>query len=195
MVACRFLKMIAPETDKADAGLRTRIEKEPQRAPFDTASLGLESSAEINLLPALFSVVIPVYNSAAIVAETVSQVRAFFLSQGYRYEIILVNDGSEDGSWNVVSGLARKFSGVVGINLLKNYGQHNANLCGFRESKGDYVITMDDDLQNPPAEIGKLIEAARQGHDLVVGRFESKQHRFIRRLGSRVVGWLNRRAF
>ena len=145
--------------------------------------------------PELFSVVIPVYNSAAIVAETVSQVRAFFLSQGHRYEIILVNDGSEDGSWSVVSRLAQKFPEVVGINLLKNYGQQNANLCGFRESKGDYVITMDDDLQNPPAEIGKLIEAARQGHDLVMGRFERKQHPFIRRLGSRVVGCLNRTAF
>lgn len=187
--------MIPSRTDKADADTRTRIEKAPQRLPFDIASLGTDPSAEANMLPALFSVVIPVYNSATVIAETVSQVRAFFLSQGHRYEIILVNDGSVDGSWNIVSGLAKSLPDVVGINLLKNYGQHNANLCGFREARGDYVITMDDDLQNPPVEIGKLIEAARQGHDLVIGRFESKRHPFMRRFGSRIVGWLNRKAF
>lgn len=187
--------MIASETGKAYAGVETRIEKDPQGVPSGTAGLVSEPSAGATVRSELFSVVIPVYNSAAIVAETVSQVRAFFHSQGYRYEIILVNDGSKDGSWNVVSGLAKHFPDVVGINLLKNYGQHCANLCGFREARGDYVITMDDDLQNPPAEINKLIKAARQGHDLVIGRFENKQHPFIRRLGSRVMGWLNRTAF
>jgi len=142
-----------------------------------------------------FSVVIPVFNSAAIITETVCRVRQFFLAQGSRYEIILVNDGSHDNSWLVVSELAKNFPEVVAINLLKNYGQHSANLCGFRAAKGDYVITMDDDLQNPPEEIGKLIDAARQGHDLVIGRFECKHHSPLRRFGSRVVGWLNRTAF
>lgn len=143
----------------------------------------------------LYSVVIPVFNSANIVDETVIRVREFFLSQDYGFEIILVNDGSRDNSWEVIAGLARTFPNVVAINLLKNYGQHNANLCGFREAKGDYIITMDDDLQNPPEEIGKLIEAAQRGHDLVIGRFESKRHSLVRRLGSRAVGWLNRTAF
>lgn len=142
-----------------------------------------------------YSVVIPVYNSAAIVAQTVSRVREFFLAQDHDFEIILVNDGSRDNSWAVIAGLARTFPDVVAINLLKNYGQHNANLCGFREAKGDFVITIDDDLQNPPEEIGKLIEAAQRGHDLVIGRFESKQHSLVRRLGSRLVGWLNRTVF
>lgn len=143
----------------------------------------------------MYSVVIPVYNSAAIVAETVSRVREFFLSQGHHFEIILVNDGSRDGSWNVISGLARTYPDVTAIDFLKNYGQHNANLCGFREARGDFIVTMDDDLQNPPEEISKLIAAAHQGHDLVIGQFESKQHSFVRRFGSQVVGWLNRTAF
>lgn len=142
-----------------------------------------------------YSVVIPVYNSAAIVGETVARVREFFLAQGHYYEIILVNDGSIDDSWGVIARLARTFPEVVAINLLKNYGQHNANLCGFREAKGDYVITMDDDLQNPPEEISKLIESTQQGHDLVIGHFESKKHSLVRRFGSRVVGWLNRTVF
>jgi len=144
---------------------------------------------------AIYSVVIPVYNSEKIVASTVSLVREFFLARGLRFEIVLVNDGSPDASWEVVSGLARQYPEVVAIDLLKNYGQHHANLCGFREAKGDFIITMDDDLQNPPEEIGKLIEMAQQGYDLVLGRFENKQHSFVRRIGSRLVGWLNRKVF
>lgn len=143
----------------------------------------------------LYSVVIPVYNSETVVARTVALIRDFFLSQTLRFEIILVNDGSRDGSWGVISGLARDFQEVIAINLLKNYGQHHANLCGFREAKGEYIITMDDDLQNPPEEIGKLIDTIVNGHDLVIGRFESKQHSFVRRTGSRLVGWLNRKIF
>lgn len=143
----------------------------------------------------LYSVVIPVYNSEAVVAKTVALVRDFFLSQTLRFEIILVNDGSRDGSWDVISGLARDFQEVIAINLLKNYGQHHANLCGFREAKGEYVITMDDDLQNPPEEIGKLIDTAVNGYDLVMGRFEIKQHSLVRRAGSLLIGWLNRKIF
>lgn len=143
----------------------------------------------------LYSIVIPVYNSANIVANTVSRIREFFLTQSLRFEIILVNDGSIDGSWNVIADLARECPQVTAINLLKNYGQHHANLCGFRETKGDYVITMDDDLQNPPEEIAKLIQSVQEGHDLVIGRFESKQHSLVRRLGSQFVGWLNRKVF
>ena len=143
----------------------------------------------------LFSVVIPVYNSAKILAITVSRVRAFFLTRGLRFEVVLVNDGSSDASWEVISGLAQCNPEVVAIDLLKNYGQHHANLCGFREAKGDFIITMDDDLQNPPEEIDRLIETAQQGYDVVIGRFESKRHSFVRRLGSRFVGWLNRAVF
>ncbi len=143
----------------------------------------------------VYSVVIPVYNSAHIVATTVSQVREFFLSRSLRFEIVLVNDGSGDGSWEVTVGLAGQYPEVTAINLLKNCGQHHANLCGFREAKGDYVITMDDDLQNPPEEIAKLIDTVQEGYDLVIGRFESKQHSFVRRAGSLFVGWLNRKVF
>ncbi|VVE39672.1 glycosyltransferase family 2 protein [Pandoraea terrigena] len=143
----------------------------------------------------LYSVVIPVYNSSGIVAETVRQVREYFLTAEESFEIVLVNDGSKDNSWSVICDLALKYSEIVSINLLKNYGQHSANLCGFRESKGDYVITMDDDLQNPPEEIGKLIDAVRDEYDLVIGKFEAKRHSIVRRMGSQFVGWLNRKVF
>ncbi len=144
---------------------------------------------------AIFSVVIPVYNSELIVAETVIRTVQFFTLNNYSYEIILVNDGSKDNSWSVISALAEKNKNVISINLLHNYGQHNANLCGFRKAKGDYVITMDDDLQNPPEEIEKLIVAARDGYDLVIGRFRKKKHSFFRRMGTKAVGYINRKIF
>lgn len=143
----------------------------------------------------LYSVVIPVYNSERVVASTVSRVRDFFHNYGDKFEIVLVNDGSRDTSWEIISDLAKQYPEIVAVDLLKNYGQHSANMCGFREAKGDFIITMDDDLQNPPEEIGKLIETAQQGHDLVIGRFETKQHPIVRRLGSRFVSWLNRKVF
>lgn len=143
----------------------------------------------------LYSVVIPVYNSENTVQPTVDSIREFFLHRELRFEIVMVNDGSSDSSWAVTSELAQRHREVVAIDLLKNYGQHHANLCGFRESKGDFVITMDDDLQNPSSEIDSLISKAKEGYDLVLGRFETKQHSRIRRLGSRAVGWLNRKVF
>lgn len=143
----------------------------------------------------LYSIVIPVYNSEKIVATTVARIREFFLVQKLQFEIILVNDGSKDDSWSVIAILANENSDVIAINLLKNYGQHHANLCGFQHAKGNYVITLDDDLQNPPEEIGKLIQKILDGYDLVIGEFESKQHSIVRRIGSRIVGWLNRKVF
>jgi glycosyltransferase involved in cell wall biosynthesis len=142
-----------------------------------------------------YSVVIPVYNSERIVGETVARTVAFFEKAKLDFEIILVNDASKDGSWKLISGLAKKDGRVKAINLLRNYGQHNANLCGFRHVTGDWLVTLDDDLQNPPEEIVHLIRKAAEGHDLVLGRFRSKQHASYRRWGSKVVNWLNGKIF
>jgi len=142
-----------------------------------------------------YSVIIPVYNSEQIVAETVSRTRAFFEARKLDFEIILVNDGSVDQSWHVISELARADIRIKAINLLRNYGQHPANLCGFRHASGDWLITMDDDLQNPPEEIAHLIAKATEGHDLVLGKFRSKMHAAHRRIGSKIVNWLNARIF
>ncbi len=143
----------------------------------------------------LYSVVIPVYKSALFVEDTVIKTRKFFLENNFRFELILINDGSPDDSWSVIKKLAMKFDDVVSINLLKNYGQHHANLCGFRASKGDYLITMDDDLQNPPAEIKKLILCIEKGFDLVIGKFDSKKHHLFRRVGSKIITIINRKVF
>ncbi|WP_027080903.1 glycosyltransferase family 2 protein [Luteimonas mephitis] len=142
-----------------------------------------------------YSVVIPVYNSEAVVADTVLRTVKFFEQFDELFEIILVNDASPDNSWNVIADIARRDPRVIAINLLRNSGQHAANLCGFRASRGRWLVTMDDDLQNPPEEIARLVEKAEAGHDLVIGRFRQKQHAGYRKLGSRVIRELNRRIF
>jgi glycosyltransferase involved in cell wall biosynthesis len=142
-----------------------------------------------------YSVVIPVFNSEPIVGTTIERTVAFFESVGLSYEILLVNDASTDGSWEVLREAAGQYEHVRVINLLRNYGQHNANLCGMRRAKGDYVVTMDDDLQNPPEEIIHLIEEAMNGADVVFGKFRHKQAAAHRNLGSKAIGLLNRRVF
>ena len=142
-----------------------------------------------------YSVVIPVFNSEAIVDKTIDRILAFFEEHGWRYEIILVNDGSQDGSWNIISSRAQQHQNIMAINLLRNYGQHTAIYCGLKESMGDYVITLDDDLQNPPEEIIHLIDKAQDGHDVVYGRFRQKKHAWYRRIGSSLISLINRQIF
>ena len=142
-----------------------------------------------------FSVVIPVYNSERVVSETVSRICLYFSNLNAQYEIVLVNDGSTDSSWPIIKSLALANRYIIAINLIKNFGQHNANMCGLRASSGDYIITMDDDLQNPPEEISKLIEKVGSNYDLVIGKFRHKKHSFIRVLGSKGIGFFIRRIF
>lgn len=142
-----------------------------------------------------YSIVVPVYNSADVVGSTVDQIVEVFETAGLSYELILVNDGSRDRSWEVIAEKARSNSHVIALQLLKNYGQHFANLAGFRESSGDYVITMDDDLQNPPDQALLLIDKVMAGHDVVFGEFEHKQAAGLRRLGSKGISAVNRRIF
>jgi glycosyltransferase involved in cell wall biosynthesis len=142
-----------------------------------------------------YSVVVPVFNSAGIVGQTVDRLVATFEGQGLDYELVLVNDGSRDSSWEVIAERARNNPRVIALNLLRNYGQHNANLAGLREATGDYVITMDDDLQNPPDQVRVLIDEAMTGRDLVFGRFETKRAAGYRRLGSALITQINRRIF
>jgi polyisoprenyl-phosphate glycosyltransferase len=142
-----------------------------------------------------YSVVVPVYNSEGVVGHTIDRILGFFATAGLRHELVLVNDGSTDGSWDVIANRAATDPHVVALDLLRNYGQHRANLAGFREATGDFVITMDDDLQNPPEQILPLIGKALEGHDVVFGRFERKRASWHRRCGSSLITWVNRRVF
>jgi len=140
-----------------------------------------------------YSIVIPVYNSEMILPQTIERTVNFFNANKLDYELILVSDNSPDDSWGVIEAYAAENRNIKGINLLKNYGQHTAIYAGFEHAKGDYVVTMDDDLQNPPEEITHLINEVEKGYDMVIGKFLEKKHSFYRRIGSRFVGYLNKK--
>jgi undecaprenyl-phosphate 4-deoxy-4-formamido-L-arabinose transferase len=103
-----------------------------------------------------------------------------------RFEIILVNDGSRDGSWGAICGLAEKYAWVRGINLMRNYGQHGALLCGIQAARYGVIVTVDDDLQHPPEEIPKLLAKLAEGYDVVYGTPEMEQHGFWRDWASQI---------
>lgn len=147
------------------------------------------SDAAPGLTPGL-SIVVPVYNGAATVGQLVEALSALSVEGGL--EIVLVYDGSPDNSLAVCRALAE--TATVPLTVVehsRNYGEHNAVMTGFRHARGAYIITMDDDLQNPPEEVVRLYDACRLGgHEVVYTFYEAKQHESWRNLGSRFNGWV-----
>ena len=131
------------------------------------------------------SVVVPVYNGAASLDELVSRIDGAL--GGRDHEIVLVNDGSSDGSWPQIARLASEQQHIRGLDLTKNFGQHNALLAGIRAASGDVIVTLDDDLQNPPEEIPKLLDRLEQGYDVVYGTPAVRQHKWWRNVAARLV--------
>ncbi|HJZ96282.1 MAG TPA: glycosyltransferase family 2 protein [Candidatus Solibacter sp.] len=121
-------------------------------------------------MSARLSVVVPVYNSEGTLRELTERLASVLPQIAAEYELILVNDGSVDDSWRVVEELIRTYPWVRGINLMRNYGQHNALLCGIRMAVYEVAVTIDDDLQNPPEEIPKLLAKLNEGFDVVYGK-------------------------
>lgn len=134
-----------------------------------------------------YSVVIPVFNSHSSLRELFHGISETFRKESTLFEVIFVDDFSQDGSWEVLMSLQRENPGLVrAIRLARNFGQHNATLCGLTFARGDRIITIDDDLQTPPAEINKLIVCREEhDHDLVYGISRLKHHSMARNLGSR----------
>ncbi|MDE4907325.1 glycosyltransferase family 2 protein [Methanogenium marinum] len=122
------------------------------------------------------SVVIPVYNSENTLTELTDRLSAVFSKITIDYEIILVDDCSSDNSWQMLQKIHQGNKNTRIIHLLRNFGQHNATLCGFHYATGDYVVIMDDDLQHPPEEIPVLINKIKEGYDVVYGKYILKQH-------------------
>lgn len=136
------------------------------------------------------SVVIPVYRSETILPELMRRLHDVLPGIAARYEIILVNDCSPDGSWDVIQQLAATYPEIKPLNLMRNYGQHNALLCGIRAASYDVIVTMDDDLQHPPEEIHKLAAELAKGADVVYGVPERQQHG----LGRDFASWITKLA-
>ena len=138
----------------------------------------------LSLQPSI-SVVIPVYNSSSTLLELVDRISSVLSKSSIDFEIVLVNDGSRDESWKIIENICQKYHFVSGINLMRNYGQHNALLCGIRAARKEVVITMDDDLQHPPEEIPNLIDKLSEGYDVVYGFPRKLPHSFWRNIFSR----------
>lgn len=147
--------------------------------------------------PLDLSVVIPVYNSAQTLERLVEELLGQLDALEVDYEIVFVDDSSPDTSWDVLQRVQAAHSERVQcIQLMRNFGQHNALMCGFRHTRGQYIVTMDDDLQNPPAEVRRLWdEIQKTGADLVYGAYDSKQHASLRNFGSTLVNFFFRRVF
>jgi undecaprenyl-phosphate 4-deoxy-4-formamido-L-arabinose transferase len=133
------------------------------------------------------SVVVPVYNGAATLPELVSRVRTALAPVVLSVELILVNDGSKDNSWQVIESLARNEPAVLGLNLMHNYGQHNALLAGIMRASHPILVTIDDDLQHPPEEIPKLLASVGEGYDVVYGKPAKREHTAWRNLSSKII--------
>ncbi len=115
------------------------------------------------------SVVVPVYRGATLIEPLVDRLAKALPKFSKRYEVLLVNDGSPDNSWTVIKNLTRKYKWVRGIRLMRNYGQHNATLCGVRAARYETTVTLDQDLQHPPEEIPVLLAELERGFDVVYG--------------------------
>jgi undecaprenyl-phosphate 4-deoxy-4-formamido-L-arabinose transferase len=131
------------------------------------------------------SIVVPVFNGARTLGELTDRLEAVLTPLG-AFEVILVDDGSPDGSWAEINALALSHPFIRGFRLSRNYGQHNALLAGIRLARYDVVVTVDDDLQHPPEEIPRLLEELDRGADVVYGTPIALQHGLWRGVASRV---------
>lgn len=140
------------------------------------------------------SVVIPVYRSQDSLRELYQRLIIVLEAQKFSFEIILVEDCGGDKSWEIIQGLASKDMRVRGIKLSKNFGQHAATICGFSFSKGEWVVTLDDDLEQAPEYLPDLYKKALQGYDLVYGVYPVRTHKAWRNVTSSLSRWLFNKA-
>jgi glycosyltransferase involved in cell wall biosynthesis len=133
------------------------------------------------------SAVVPVYKGAATLSALCDRLLPALRGVADRVEIVLVNDASPDDSWSVIQALARKHPEVRGIDLTRNFGQHAALLCGIRAATGAVIVTLDDDLQNPPEEIPRLLDALVDRVDVVYGSPVEQAQDLWRRVGSGLI--------
>jgi glycosyltransferase involved in cell wall biosynthesis len=132
------------------------------------------------------SIVVPVYNSEASLPVLLQRLGVLLPALARQFEVILVNDASRDGSGALIDRASDENDWVVGIHLMRNFGQHNALLCGIRSARFETIVTMDDDLQNPPEEIPRLLAKLAEGFDVVYGFPQRESHGLGRDFASRI---------
>ena len=143
----------------------------------------------------MISIVVPAYRSRDSLPILLSRIEAVLGEVDRGFEVIVVDDCSPDDTWQVLKQLKAQRDWLRIVRLLKNSGQHNALLCGFSLAKGSVIVTMDDDLQNAPEDIPKLVAAIDEGYDLAVGAYDEKKHSKARNLGGALIDATQRRIF
>jgi glycosyltransferase involved in cell wall biosynthesis len=153
----------------------------------------LTSVAQVNKLPTTsmdlasgISVVIPVYNSQQSLPVLIERLEPVLASCAPGFEVIFVDDNSNDRSWDVIAALVERHTWIRGIRLMRNFGQHNALLCGIRAAQYDLTVTLDDDLQHPPEELPKMLALIHEGFDVVYGKPARQQHGLLRDIASAI---------
>lgn len=138
------------------------------------------------------SFVIPCYCSEKSVGGVIDEIIKTVTDDGrYDYEIICVNDYSTDNTLGVLKDIAKNNKKIKVISFSKNFGQHSALMAGFNYAKGDIIVCLDDDGQNPPSEMFRLIDKLEEGYDLVSAKYKEKKHSLLRRLGTKVSFWMS----
>ncbi len=139
----------------------------------------------------LLSIVIPCYNSAGTIRKVVEMsMEVISQIEGMECEFVLVNDFSRDDTRDAIWQLAKDYPNVKGISLAKNFGQHNAIMAGLRETSGDYIMGMDDDMQTHPSQIPAFLAKMREGYDVVFGIYRKRKFNFAKNLLSKVASFI-----
>lgn len=141
------------------------------------------------------SVVVPVYNGTDALPELQRRLAATMHSLGRRHELILVDDRGRADAWPMIERLAHEHPEVVGVRLTRNFGQHAATVSGIGAARGEWIVTMDDDLEHPPEELPALLAAADADHPLVYAIFEQRTHSLFRNMTSELMRAIFKRAF
>lgn len=141
--------------------------------------------------PPLYSVVVPVYDSSGSLYALYEELKEVLGSDDAGFELILINDGSTDNSWEIIKGLSKEDARVRGFNLSKNFGQHNATMCGLIHARGRYIVTMDGDLQHDPRDIQVMRKMLDDGYDCIIGAIPNKKHSLLKVISSRIMDILN----
>ena len=145
-------------------------------------------------IPAV-SVVVPVYGGSAALEELCTRMAVAMAPTGLDYEVILVDDRGRPESWERICKVAAQHSNVQGLRLGRNFGQHAATICGIAHARGEWIVTMDDDLEHPPESVPAMLAAGDEDHPLVYGVFKKRTHTAYRNLSSELMRRLLKRAF
>ena len=141
------------------------------------------------------SIVVPVYGGSAALAELCARLAATMKLAGLSHEVVLVDDRGQTEAWGVICSIAENDPAVIGLRLGRSFGQHAATICGIARATGDWIVTMDDDLEHPPEAIPALLEAGDDDHPLIYGVFERRTHAAYRNVSSELMRRMLKRAF